>query len=1716
MRRKLERKVSFEFVDTPLTEAIAFCQILTKVSMVIGPDAAEAKGTMPITLKVTNESLGAALRRILAVAGLDYAFAGRAIYVSTPEGVAAAMREEAQVRLVERGIEERAARDGWEPALRKILSRKVTTELVDTPFTEAVLFLQTLFETTITIDAAVPEEKRRASVTLKAPSRQFAVALRQICDAVGLDYSVVGRAIVITMPEPEWAREFRAKLERRKVSFEFKDTPLTEAVAFLQILTKVSVIVDPVAARKNGATPVTLNVTNERLDVALRRVLVPAGLDWTLVGHAVFISTPARVEAERRAEAARRGAAVPEREREVRAMLRDRRVSFVFIDTPLGECVDFLGPLGKVDMVVEREVDQDRGADPITFAAADMPFDEALGWTCRLAGLDWTLTDRGVLVSTPERVAELRRRAAAARGEAEEPKWAREIRRKLERKVSFDFRDTPLREAFTFLQTLTAVTVIVDPEGAQGEAERPITLKVTNEPLGVALRRILALAGLDYALVGRAVLVSTRGRLAKARRAEAERRKDVGPAWAREFRAKLESRKTTFEFVETPFTEAIAFIQTLAKANMIVEPEAAEARGRTPVTLKVANMPLDEALGWTCRMAGLDWTFNDHALVISTPERIAELRRRPAARREAEPHEEPEWAREIRRKLERKVTFEFQGTPINEAIEFLQALTKISMIVDPAISEEKVRTTSTLKVTSEPLGVAFRRILAFAGLDHAITGNAVYISTPERLALRLRVAAERGANAGPEWPPEIRAKLQGKISFEFADTPLEEALQFLQTLTKVSMIVEPEAAEAKGRTPVTLKATAMPVGEALGWACRLAGLDWTFTDQALVISTPERIAELRGRQAAPREAEPPEEPEWAREIRRKLERKVTFEFVDTPVTEAVAFLQTLTKVSMVVDPWAFKPRGEPAVTTGATSGRASDVLRRVLRAANLDYALVDHVVLVSNPARLAFFRREETRAADVAVGPVLRAKLARDISFEFVDTPLSETLDFLRTLTKINFVVEPGFEELYGTRPVTLRVTSMPLASALRWVCRMADSGYVPAGDAVFVVSLERLGDARAFEAALARGDFSLPDGVWEVDLRRKLGRQISFEFVDTPLSEALQFLQTITEATIVTDPVALRRKRRTPVTLKVTNMQRTHALRWVLRLLDLEYGLVDGAVFVSTPERIASTRRAIHAKRFAEALRPGAEWRRAIRRKLDRRTSLTFVGTRFAEAVQFVRTLTGLNVILDPRAEATGRPIMLRAKSVQLDHALGWITRLAGCDWVLVDGAVFISTPERAATELLRSAERKSTEAARLDTIPDWERELRERLARKVSFEFAGTPFGDAAQFLCSIVKARSHLPAEARARPVTLKVTDMPLADALRWTCRLAGLDYVLSEGAIQVGAPGGPEWRRAMGPRLARKVTLSLAGPPAHENLGFLQALADVDFVIDPAAHKRWEKKLWLEFADVPLEDALARVLSNCRLAQAVIDEAVFVSTPERIAEVARIEAARLEREAARGGVLEWWEPGPRRALDGRVDLDLRDRALGQALGILSRASGLAISIGPAAGDDLAARPVSLDVLHGMRAGAALRWLCRLAGADYRLSEKGALVSTPGALRQSEIEAAIAKPITFKLNVHYADVIERVGGMAVVPVGLDVDLREDYNAVTFQVTDVTASVVLDRLAELGGLEWAVRDGGILVSTPAVISGKAEPEPEAAPLRPEDPTVPTDAPLTDEDDVF
>jgi len=59
---------------------------------------------------------------------------------------------------------------------------------------------------------------------------------------------------------------------------------------------------------------------------------------------------------------------------------------------------------------------------------------------------------------------------------------------------------------------------------------------------------------------------------------------------------------------------------------------------------------------------------------------------------------------------------------------------------------------------------------------------------------------------------------------------------------------------------------------------------------------------------------------------------------------------------------------------------------------------------------------------------------ARRVTFDFVETPLADVVNFLAALVDANMVVLPGVNKQAA---VTLRVNEMPLGQALQWIARL-------------------------------------------------------------------------------------------------------------------------------------------------------------------------------------------------------------------------------------------------------------------------------------------------------------------------------------------------------------------------------------------------------------------------------------------------------------------------------------------------------------------------------------------------------------------------------------------------------------------------------------------------------------------------------------------------------
>jgi hypothetical protein len=97
----------------------------------------------------------------------------------------------------------------------------------------------------------------------------------------------------------------------------------------------------------------------------------------------------------------------------------------------------------------------------------------------------------------------------------EVPEWKKRVYQQLEKKVSFDFVDTPLADVVAFLQNLTGVNMVLDPASVQGQ-DVPVTLKVSDMRLGAAVDWILRLASLSYTLRDEAVFISSKAGIKEA------------------------------------------------------------------------------------------------------------------------------------------------------------------------------------------------------------------------------------------------------------------------------------------------------------------------------------------------------------------------------------------------------------------------------------------------------------------------------------------------------------------------------------------------------------------------------------------------------------------------------------------------------------------------------------------------------------------------------------------------------------------------------------------------------------------------------------------------------------------------------------------------------------------------------------------------------------------------------------------------------------------------------------------------------------------------------------------------------------------------------------------------------------------------------------------------------------------------------------------------
>jgi len=164
---------------------------------------------------------------------------------------------------------------------------------------------------------------------------------------------------------------------------------------------------------------------------------------------------------------------------------------------------------------------------------------------------------------------------------------------------------------------------------------------------------------------------------------------------------------------------------------------------------------------------------------------------------------------------------------------------------------------------------------------------------------------------------------------------------------------------------------------------------------------------------------------------------------------------------------------------------------------------------------------------------------------------------------------------------VTAIIVVLAVALAAREV-RCADSSPAPAAKVGESVAAPKA----AVPAPTAEpGSKAAADEEWKAKYQKALERRITFEFVDTPFVDCVEFLRTVANVNLVLDQ-ALLHQPATTVSLRVQDMPISDALSWLTRLAGAEWELRDQAVHIQPGKDAAQPKAGPQPGRTEEAAR--------------------------------------------------------------------------------------------------------------------------------------------------------------------------------------------------------------------------------------------------------------------------------------------------------------------------------------------------------------------------------------------------------------------------------------------------------------------------------------------------------------------------------------------------
>jgi hypothetical protein len=395
------------------------------------------------------------------------------------------------------------------------------------------------------------------------------------------------------------------------------------------------------------------------------------------------------------------------------------------------------------------------------------------------------------------------------------------------------------------------------------------------------------LAELDAALEGQ-TLTCPRAEIANF---GAQVGKSLAPAATPALDAEIEARIKA-ELMRTLPSTATARFRTV-KTTQSTKKTGRSAFGVLDVVALITLTILLVSLYRAWQEPNLKKEHSPHRSIAGDPEPDHKVK--PSPRPSPVPAPGPNPDQKLEDKLQQRITYDFSGKNVDEAVAALRKLSSLTIIVDPAkqigdkkcnlnahdmrlehalawisrfagtdfrvkdsavfISDERtlfpvqlsIYDVSDAGISSEVLGRLLKERLFAAefsdpktSIDYAHAGQLVINQTEPMQArigavLKKLIAKESVALIEPEqpsqWRTEIEEKLNQNVTFELNNVPLSDALRTIQKQLDPITFFINPPAD----TPITLRVTRMKAGLALGWLLRLADLEYYLKDGAVVI-----------------------------------------------------------------------------------------------------------------------------------------------------------------------------------------------------------------------------------------------------------------------------------------------------------------------------------------------------------------------------------------------------------------------------------------------------------------------------------------------------------------------------------------------------------------------------------------------------------------------------------------------------------------------------------------------------------------------------------------------------------------------------------------------------------------------------------------------------------------------------------------------------------------